>query len=294
MLLTIFTPTYNRRHTLQRLYDSIVTQEHLFEWLVIDDGSTDGTEELMSKLIELNEISIRFITKKHGGKYSAFNLAMREAQGEYFICLDSDDQLADGAVEAIRKTVISLLPSDIGFVGYKEIINRTVVRYQEEIKHKRLSEYYQTDKGGELSLIFITKLLRHYPFPEIINETYVGENVIFDRMEMDGYTFCPLHKVIELCEYQSDGLSNNSYDNMMKSPTGFAIYHSQRINLVHSFREKVGHSIRFHAFNRMTKSKIRYQGKYNMLVMLTTPLGLPAKWVYLYKWKRWRQRHPKS
>lgn len=250
MLLTIFTPTYNRKHTLHRLYASLLSQRHNYEWLVIDDGSTDGTEELITELVNKHEIPVRFIRKEHGGKHTAFNLAMQEAKGDFLLCLDSDDRLADGVVDCIFKAIPNLLPTDIGFIGYKAILNKEVLTHQGDSHHKGLYQFYRSSgNSGEFSLIFRTYLLRKYPFPEPTGEPYVSECVIFDRMEMDGYTFCPLHKVIEFCEYQQDGLSNNSFDYMMRSPTAFAIYHSQRINLVQTFTERLGHCIRFHAFS---------------------------------------------
>lgn len=103
--LTIFTPTYNRAHTLQRLYESLLHQTCMdFEWLVIDDGSTDKTPELISSFIEENKIPIRYIRKENGGLYTGYNIAYTNISTELNVCVDSDDYMPEKAVEIIRKT----------------------------------------------------------------------------------------------------------------------------------------------------------------------------------------------
>ena len=100
--LTIFTPTYNRAYTLPRLYKSLCQQTAQdFEWLVVDDGSTDETQMLFNTWLEEGKIPIRYITKENGGKPSAYNIAAKEAKGELFLCVDSDDYLVDNAVEKV-------------------------------------------------------------------------------------------------------------------------------------------------------------------------------------------------
>ena len=102
MLLTVCTPTYNRAHTLPRLYESLVRQTSQdFEWLVVDDGSTDNTRELVDGWVAEGRIRIRYVYKENGGKPSAHNLGVRLAAGELFFCVDSDDYLTDNAVELI-------------------------------------------------------------------------------------------------------------------------------------------------------------------------------------------------
>ncbi len=101
--LTIFTPTYNRAHTLERLYRSLCWQScQDFEWLVIDDGSTDGTQGLIDKFSHEGLLDIRYFRKENGGLYTGYNLAYSEAQGELSMCVDSDDFLPVTAVEIVK------------------------------------------------------------------------------------------------------------------------------------------------------------------------------------------------
>ena len=100
--LTVFTPTYNRAHTLPRLYESLCHQTcNDFEWLVIDDGSNDGTEDLVSKWIEESVIPIKYIYKENGGLYTGYNTAYANTETELNVCIDSDDAMPDSAVEKI-------------------------------------------------------------------------------------------------------------------------------------------------------------------------------------------------
>ena len=103
VLLTVFTPSYNRAHTLPRTYESMKNQDmKCFEWLIIDDGSTDGTKELVSKwLKEDNDFKIRYIYKKNGGMHTAYNVAYENIDTELNVCIDSDDCFAPGAARKI-------------------------------------------------------------------------------------------------------------------------------------------------------------------------------------------------
>lgn len=104
MFLTIFTPTYNRKQLLQRLYSSLCAQDcNDFEWLVVDDGSTDGTDSVISNFITEGKISISFLRKENGGKHTAHNVALKYAQGDYFFTVDSDDWLLKNSVSKIKK-----------------------------------------------------------------------------------------------------------------------------------------------------------------------------------------------
>lgn len=104
-MLTIFTPTFNRKHFLLKLYQSLLAQTcQDFTWLLIDDGSTDGTDLLVQSWITENQINIRYIYQQNGGKMRAHNHAVELCETEFFLCIDSDDSLVEDAVEVILKT----------------------------------------------------------------------------------------------------------------------------------------------------------------------------------------------
>ena len=103
--LTVFTPTYNRAHTLARTYKSLCNQTcNDFEWLVIDDGSVDNTEELVKGWIVEGRISIRYIKKENGGLHTGYTMAIANMETELNVCIDSDDFMPDNGVEIIVTT----------------------------------------------------------------------------------------------------------------------------------------------------------------------------------------------
>ena len=102
--ITIFTPAYNRAHLLQRLYDSLLIQTYKnFEWLIVDDGSTDNTKQIVDKFIEENKLQIKYIYKDNGGKHTAINTGVQQAKFDLFLIVDSDDFLPEDAVSLTFK-----------------------------------------------------------------------------------------------------------------------------------------------------------------------------------------------
>ena len=133
--LTIFTPTYNRKHTLCRTFESLCRQSlNAFNWLIIDDGSSDGTREWVESLgdkiisegqgynwmglaslskdtnhfiistyakITGRSLCIEYVFKPNGGLYTGYNVAYSIIQTELCVCIDSDDFLPEDAVEKI-------------------------------------------------------------------------------------------------------------------------------------------------------------------------------------------------
>ncbi|MCS2864766.1 glycosyltransferase family 2 protein [Bacteroides thetaiotaomicron] len=115
-MVTVFTPTYNRAYILNDLYQSLCRQTcRKFEWLIVDDGSTDNTEGLVASWLDEGKMSLRYIKQPNGGKHRAINKGIQEANGDLFFIVDSDDYLAKNAIERIlffmdlSKTIISLL-----------------------------------------------------------------------------------------------------------------------------------------------------------------------------------------
>ena len=101
---TIFTPTYNRKEFLTKLYGSLKKQTYKdFEWIVVDDGSSDGTKEIVQNFIDEKKLDIKYYYKENGGKQRAYNYGAEKACGELFICLDSDDEYVADGLEIIEK-----------------------------------------------------------------------------------------------------------------------------------------------------------------------------------------------
>ena len=289
MFLTVFTPTYNRAGLLRRLYESLVRQTSSdFEWLVVDDGSTDDTEMIIRQIIDEQKISIQYVKRANGGKHAAHNTALDYAKGEWFFCVDSDDFLPEDAIQSIKATADQIVEGDCAIVGYKADLNGTPLCPALKMgqAHKTFSAYPEIKQGGEFSFVLRTDILRENRFPVPHGEKFVTESVLYDKLDLLGYTAIVTNQILTLCEYQPNGLSASLYATLLKNPTGFLIFHMQRIDLASSFKERVGHCIRYHSFKRLVRTReYAYHGKHALLVLLLTPTGLLGAWYYKLRYQ---------
>ncbi len=287
MFLTIFTPTYNRAKLLFRLYKSLCSQSSKnFEWLIIDDGSNDDTEQVVSLFIAEQKLNIRYIKKENGGKHTAHNRAIAEANGELFFCVDSDDWLVPNAVELIETYSKQLQHSDYAIVGYKSLENGTLLcrEFRNQAGHIGFYSLAQQGITGEFSIVMKTDAIRKKPFPVIAGEKFSTEAVLYDAMDLEDCTVCPCPHVLTVCEYQEDGLTSNIYASLANNPTAYQIYHMQRIDLVKSSKERARHAIQYQAFRHLSKnSDYLYAGKHCLLVRLAYLPGLLGAFYYQQK-----------
>ena len=288
MLLTVFTPTYNRASTLPRLYQSLKRQQNTdFEWLIVDDGSTDETAALVSSMRAEQAVSIRYICQQNGGKHRAFNTGVAHAEGELFFCVDSDDFVTDTMVADIADAWHDI-PEDVsGLLALKTDENGNLLcdRIPQGLTYEtayRLVNHQGC--RGEFSFVFRTVLLEQHPFPEIKGERFVTESVLYDRLDTL-YRLKLLDKVLTVCEYQADGLSHNTYAIMLNNPTGYQLYYAGRLDMAQTFKERIGYALRYQAFYQLAKAEktYAYRGKHRVLVALVKPFGFLLKHYYLRK-----------
>lgn len=282
MKLTIFTPCYNRAHCLTRLYESLIAQtSYDFEWLIIDDGSTDDTAELVKKTFSDEKFPIRYVYKENGGKHTAHNKALEETKGELFLCVDSDDWLKNNAVEKIIDGAKNLGKA-AGMLAYKCDSNNTLLsdNFPPDVLCSKISELEKTQtSNGEFSIILKTSIAKKFPFPSFEGEKFIGECVVYDRIDKDN-TFLLLPCVLTICEYQSDGYSAST-DKLMKSnPTGYCLYYKQRIDIADGLKNRIVTAGKYHAFRIFShKTLSSYSGDHKLLSAFTAPLGR-IFWLY--------------
>lgn len=222
-LITVFTPTYNRASLLSRLYESLKRQTNKnFEWLVIDDGSSDNTKELIHKWLEVSEISICYIYKDNGGKMRAHNLGVKECKTELFMCLDSDDYLTDGCIDSIYANWPKFKADKriSGMVAYRKM-NGLKPYYFPSKEYATLQEINKVYKG-ETALAFRTEILKNNLFPEIEGEKFIGEGVVYDKLDSMYFLAVVPEYWIE-CEYQEGGLTDSALRLLMNNPKGWAL-----------------------------------------------------------------------
>lgn len=289
-MITIMTPTYNRATLLERLYESLLKQKkHDFEWVVVDDGSTDNTKSLIEKFASQSEIKIRYFYQENAGKAVAFNNGVKNSRGELFFCVDSDDFLTDDALEMVESCADYIKRDSIaGILALKQDINGELLgdNFPDGLKHVSifdLSEKYGC--LGEWSLIFKTDILKETLFPNIPDEKFITECVLYDKISKK-YDMFLLKEVVTICEYQSAGLTNDIVQCMLKNPTGYKVFYMQRIDMAYTIRGRLRYIIRYNAFKKMSKDiSYSYSGKHKVLVKLLDFMGIIGKKYYYMKAK---------
>lgn len=233
MKVTIFTPTYNRASTLSRLYAALQRQtDKHFEWLVVDDGSTDQTEQLVQNLCrQENTFEIRYYRQDHGGKPRAQNWAIDLARGELFITCDSNKYPSDNAVEKIIQVAETIrgMPMMCGVGGYRADFNgfpfggRMKLGEKEYIDCTRIEGHLYNIVGDKASAFF-TDVLRNYKSPEYPGELFISESTWLTPMAMDGYKTRWFPEILIYGEYAADGLTKqgaNSREGHAQNFQGF-------------------------------------------------------------------------
>ena len=196
-MITVFTPSYNRSDTLKILYNSLLKQSKAnFEWLIVDDGSSDNTKEYIDSLIAENKISINYLYKENGGKQSAYNLGLEKASGDIFLCIDSDDILADDALEIIKEDFSKLKGDDIagimyvqGYISDKDKIIGTMFP-SDDLKDTYYNIYHKLYVSGDKLIVFKTDIAKKYVFPLIKGEKFIPEALIYNRISLKYKFIC--------------------------------------------------------------------------------------------------------
>lgn len=229
MRITVFTPTYNRAHTIENLYRSLQRQTFRdFEWLIVDDGSSDNTEEVIAVWqMEENNFPIRYYKKENGGKHTAINAALKLAEGELFFVVDSDDYLTDDALQKIALWE-EKLPKDGAYCGVAgnlgtsetETPNR---RFPDEYHEGTLLDRYSV-VDGERALAFYTEIHRKYRYPVFEGERFMTEAVVYNRMAADGYKMRFYNDIVCVYEYQPDGLTRSGSSLFLNNPKGYGLW----------------------------------------------------------------------
>mgnify|MGYP004557216771 CR=1 FL=1 len=233
MKITVFTPTYNREHIILNLYHSLQQQTfHDFEWLVIDDGSSDGTETLFVKLTqEVNPFPVRYYKFENCGKQREINRALDFAAGELFFTVDSDDMLTPNALELINQWD-QTMPKDgkyCGFAGSDGDLqgNPTNPIFDEDFVD---ATFFDRDPGSDKFIgydrpwVLYSDIHRRYKYPEFDGEKFITEAVVWNRMAADGYIIRCFNDVIYLWEHQEVGLTNRIHEILVSNPRGYGLW----------------------------------------------------------------------
>ena len=260
MLITVFPPTYNRGYLLPRLFSSLRNQSFKdIEWLIVDDGSTDNTHDVVMAFIEENIIPIRYVFKRNGGKHRAINEGVKHAKGELFFIVDSDDMLPTNALKRVAE-VYRQIKEDRSFGGVAGvdaypsggIVGSGLPTPVIDCNSIDIRSKYHV--AGDLSEVFRTDVMREFPFPEIEGEKFCPEVLVWNRIACK-YKLRYFNEAIYIAEYQPEGLTAQIVDIRMKSPIATTTCYAEMLSLDIPFKDKVKAAINYWRFRFCCKGE---------------------------------------
>ena len=274
--ITVFTPAYNRAVELQRLYDSLLTQDYTdFEWLIVDDGSADNTKEVVEAMLREGRITIRYIYQENRGKSMAVNHGIDEAAGDVFFCIDSDDfflpNVLGRVAEEWEKIKDDPQIAGLGFLHHHAGTDRVVgTPFPQDGMTSTYYDIYNTHKvTGDKQLIFKTAVMRDNKFPEFAGEKFVPEALVFNRisgrLKMKFFNTAIVYK-----EYLASGYTAGYFKLCKRNPKAQCLYYKELYALQPSLYNAAAYDM-----------YCMYAGKKMMTAVKEHPAPLAALLMYL-------------
>lgn len=280
--ITVFTTTFNRAYILPNLYHSLLRQQTTdFEWLVIDDGSTDETEQLVGTWIAEAPFSIRYFKTENGGKPRAINNAVEWANTPYLFIIDSDDYVADDVIPFFISQLqnFDLTPNLAGLGvmrGNKPHKPLGSPRFGDldfiDAPHLDRKKYGLNFDCNE---IYKIEFLRKFPFRIWPGELFSPEEIVLYEMDLHGYFVRWYNKVGVISEYLEDGLTVNSFSLLQKNPMGYAMAFNHQLKYKKVFKERFVSAYLMICYAIIGKN-ITYLSESNdkLLTLLAFPVGV--------------------
>ena len=278
--LTIFTPAYNRAHTLPRTYESLLKQSNKnFIWLIVDDGSVDNTEELVKSWQNKDSgFEIQYIKKENGGMHTAHNTAYANIYTELNTCIDSDDCIAENAVDKILSKWEQV--KDMGYagiVGLDADFDGNIIGkgFPQGITETTLSGYYARGGAGDKKQVYRTDVIKQYPeYPVFEGEKYVSLSYKYRLIDQD-YKLAVLDEVLCNVEYQPDGSTNSMFKQYLNNPKGFAFWRTIRMKYPDNKKRLFVDNIHYVSSSILAKNKLFIkESPTKLMTIVAIPLGI--------------------
>jgi len=280
--ISIFTATYNRGHLLRRLFTSLKEQSYAnFEWIIVDDGSTDETNQIISKIKNEAFFDVIYKKQENQGKHIAINTGVTLANGNYFFIVDSDDRLPKNALEVISNKIEKIREDNAiaGVVGLKCFFDKKIVGFnplKKDVICDIFDYRYKYNATGDRAEVLKTSILKEFPFPKFEEEKFIPESIVWNRIAQH-YQMLFFNENVYECEYLDTGLSAQSIKLRRKYPKGVMHLYAElstikKITITHKLKANVNYWRFFFCeiSNALENLKILKQHHFTFLCL---PLG---------------------
>ena len=288
--ITVLTPTYNRGKLLEKLYKSLCAQDCKdFEWLIVDDGSTDDTSERVEQMKQTADFPISYHKKENGGKHTALNYAYQLIKTPLTFIVDSDDSLTEDAISCVN-AIYEKYKNERDLCGFSFLRGKPDGGYlstsgvpQDGMKESYVDCRINRSIGGDMAEVWYTHCLKEYPFPEFQGEKFLGEDIVWVRMS-EKYKIRFFNRVIYISDYLEDGLTNNRRKHNIKSPNGCVARAEAFLDSDSNIKTKIKAALQYQIYGRFSDKSIKElfaQSKHKWVFVI---IYFPAICLYL-KWK---------
>lgn len=295
-IFTVFIPSYNRAHTIGRALDSIRRQTVSdYEILVVDDGSSDGTGEIVRAWAADSNAEVRYVFQENGGKHAAHNHGVALARGQLFMVLDSDDQLLPDCLRDIFEAWYSI--PDERRADYAGVEGLCVTgagalhgrRFPAEVFD---SDYLQV-RGryavtGEKRNAIRVDVLRQFPYPLFDGEYHIRPDYIWKQIS-HRYRFRYINRPLHVVDFAPDGLTATASTRRLRNVRGLFAYWSDDIQNHQAYldrrqrRRNYSEYVRY-ALHNGAGLRAQYRRVPDRRAWLAAlPRALPNYWADVYK-----------
>lgn len=302
-VFTVFTPTYNRGHTLPKLFESLQEQTFEdFEWVIVDDGSTDETADRVKMWQRESKFPIRYFYQENSGKPTATNLGVKNAAGELFLVVDSDDHLPPTALETFWHHWTQIPKEErpnfagVGGLDADESGKIFGTPYPESpLDAERIEVFQKLGVTGDKKWFVRTEIMKQFPYPVFDGEKHVPPSLVWNRIGKE-WKFRFVNEVVCIVEYRSDGITHNLRRTMLANPRGYRLQMQELIEQERDISipliKKVshwGHYWRFSLHGKVGLSQIVNEApEPSSLMVIGAPLGFLRYLWDKVKVRQWR------